>query len=75
MAATTLIAATWPGIARAERAANGGWTVEHLLAERDVRCLAADPLDPAVVYVGTQGDGVLRSDDRGRTWRPAGMAG
>ena len=75
MAATTLIAATWPGIARAERGANGAWAVEHLLVDRDVRCLAADPLKPAVVYAGTQGDGVLRSNDRGRTWRPAGMAG
>jgi photosystem II stability/assembly factor-like uncharacterized protein len=74
VAGRTFITTTRGGVARA--AENGGaWTVERLLSEEDVRCLAADPLDEHVVYAGTQGNGVLRSDDGGRSWRPAGLAG
>jgi len=54
---------------------SSGWSVEHLQPDEDARRLAADPLHPGVVYAGTQGRGVLRSDDRGATWRPAGLAG
>lgn len=69
------IAVTGRGIACAERSVNGDWSVEHLLADQDVRCLAADPHNPDVVYAGTQGNGVLRSTDRGKTWQPAGLSG
>ena len=75
MIAKTFIASTGAGLARAEYNANGGGAVEFLLTDQDVRCLAADPHNPDVVYAGTQGNGVLRSDDRGKSWRPAGMAG
>ncbi len=62
-------------LARAECGGNGQWSVEFLLEGTNVRCLAADPHNPNVVYAGTEGSGVLRSDDRGRTWQPAGMEG
>jgi len=75
MNANIFIATNGQGLARAERNADGEWSVEFLRAEQDVRCLAADPLNPSVLYAGTQGDGVLRSDDRGKTWQPAGMQG
>lgn len=69
----TFIATTGSGIARATP--NGkGWAVEHHLSAYDVRCLAADPHNPQVVYAGTQNHGVLRSQDGGRTWRVAGLA-
>ena len=70
------IATTGNGLARASRASDDKWSVEFLLQDRDVRCLASDPLSPEVVYAGTQeGGGVMRSDDYGRTWRPAGLDG
>lgn len=70
----TFISTTPRGVARA--VPNGdGWAVEHLLDEYDVRRLAADLHNRDTVYAGTQGDGLLRSDDRGKTWQPAGMAG
>ena len=75
MNATLFISTTGNGLARASRDANDGWSVEFLLAGQDVRCLASDPLNPDAVYAGTQGSGVLRSDDRGKTWRPAGLEG
>lgn len=75
MNAKTLIATTGRGLACAERQAGCNWSVEFPLAGQDVRCLAAAPLNPDVVYAGTQGQGVLRSEDRGHTWQPAGLAG
>lgn len=75
MNARVFIATTGNGLARAERGANGAWSVEFLLADRDVRCLAADPLNSQIVYAGTQGEGVLRSTGGGETWHAAGLAG
>jgi len=74
MTEKTFLATTGNGLARASYA-NGEWSVDFLLADQDVRCLAADPLNPNVVYAGTQGNGVLRSTDGGLTWAPAGLAG
>ncbi|MBI3986166.1 MAG: hypothetical protein HY343_04570 [Lentisphaerae bacterium] len=70
----TFLATTGHGLARATNT-NGTWSIEVLLTDQDVRCLAADPLNPKVVYAGTQGSGVLRSTDGGRTWNPAALAG
>lgn len=71
MDAKTFLACTGSGLARVERTADGAWTVQFPLEGQGVRCLAADPLRPEIVYVGTQGAGVLRSEDRGQSWRPA----
>jgi photosystem II stability/assembly factor-like uncharacterized protein len=71
----SFLATTGHGIARAEYVATMEWSVEFLLRDQDVRCLAADPLKPEVVYAGTQGNGVLRSLDRGKTWQPCGLSG
>ena len=59
MDAKTFIATTGHGVARATRL-NDEWSVELLLTDHDVRCLAADPHNANVVYAGTQGNGVLR---------------
>lgn len=75
MEGKTLIATTGEGIARASRGDDGQWQVERLLSGSDVRCLAADPLRNDRVYAGTQGTGVVRSDDGGRTWSPSGLDG
>jgi len=70
-----LLATNGSGLARATANGDGAWSVEALLGEQKVNCLAADPLNEGVVYAGTQGDGVLRSDDRGQTWMSVGMDG
>lgn len=75
MTTKTFIATTGTGLARAEWDTSSDGSVEFLLTDQDVRCLAADPHHPDVVYAGTQGNGVLRSDDRGKSWRSAGLAG
>jgi photosystem II stability/assembly factor-like uncharacterized protein len=71
----TFIATTGDGIARATQDNGGKWQVERLLPGNDVRCLAVDPLETKRVYAGTQGAGVLRSDDGGTTWQPSGLDG
>jgi photosystem II stability/assembly factor-like uncharacterized protein len=69
------VATTGHGLVRATPKGAGEWTVDVLLTDQDVRCLAADPHNPNVIYAGTQGNGVLRSQDQGKTWRPSGMEG
>ncbi len=69
------LATTGSGLARATADAEGAWSVEALLEDQKVNCLVADPRNKGVLYAGTQGNGVLRSDDRGQTWVPAGMEG
>lgn len=59
-------------LARAE-CTGSHWSVDFLLEGTEVCCLAADPHMPDRIYAGTQSSGVLRSDDRGSTWHPAGM--
>jgi photosystem II stability/assembly factor-like uncharacterized protein len=63
------------GIARAEQAADGTWAVESDLADRNVLCLAADPLNRRRVFAGTRGGGILCSDNGGKSWTGAGLAG
>ncbi len=76
MSQTVLLAITDHGVARAvTQQTVGAWSVEASLADQDIRCLAADPARPNVVYAGAQGAGVLRSDDGGQTWQSSGLAG
>lgn len=71
----TFIATTGDNLARASRNTNGTWSTETLLPGARVNCLVANPHSQNIVYAGTQGDGVLCSEDHGKSWRPAGMAG
>jgi photosystem II stability/assembly factor-like uncharacterized protein len=61
-------------LARAE-CNNDQWSVEFLLEGASVRCLAVEPHNQNMVYTGTQDKGVLRSNDRGKTWQSVGMEG
>jgi len=69
-----LLSTLAPGVARAERAAEGGWRVQHLLEREPIQMLATDPNEPANVWAASR-DGVWRSVDRGVTWRRAGLDG
>lgn len=59
-------------LARAE-CQNDQWSVEFLLEGVNVRCLAVNPHNSNIVYAGTQDSGLLRSDDKGKTWHPLGL--
>jgi len=75
MNSKVFIATIGRGIARAALGDDGEWSVTTLLSDQDVRCLAVDRYSPGVVFAGTQGQGVLRSDDDGQTWRDNGLDG
>jgi len=66
---------TGSGIGRAHKDAQQGWQVDTVLPDEDVRCLAADPLNPQVIYAGTQSSGLFRSQNGGLTWQRAGLEG
>ena len=75
MKTTFILTTTGSSLARAEVNGTGEWEVSAPLPNSDVRCLAGDPVDQRIVYAGTQGDGVLCSNDFGGTWQPAGLPG
>jgi photosystem II stability/assembly factor-like uncharacterized protein len=75
MSVNAFLATTGHGVAYATPRTGETWSVEMLLPDQDVRCLAVDARNQAVVYAGTQGHGVLRSSDSGKTWSAAGLAG
>ncbi len=50
---------------------DSGGTFHRIGPEAVVNVLAFDPADPSVLLVGTEADGVLRSEDGGRTFAPA----
>jgi hypothetical protein len=62
-------------LTRASHGHDEEWPVKTLLDGQGACCLAADPSDQNVVYVGTNGNGIYRSEDRGQTWAPHGLTG
>lgn len=68
--AAVFLATHRTGVGRAERS-NGAWTMATVLADRGVNCL--EVAGDGAVWAGTQGDGIWRSEDRGRSWRAAGL--
>src|ERR1700737_4306841 len=72
---TVYVSTLVPGLARAELLPRGKWAVEAVALQADIRCLVVDPFAPGTLFAGTQGVGVLRSDDSGRTFTPAALDG
>lgn len=55
--------------------AGEGWQAHTFLEGLQPTCLAVDPFRPEIVYCGTFGRGLWRSEDAGRSWQPVGDAG
>ncbi len=70
--ALELFAVTGDGLVRL-REEGGAWRADLLRADERAQCLALDPRDPAVLYLGTVGGGVAKSADGGRTWADLGL--
>lgn len=75
LAERVFIATTGNGVMRASASTAGGFTTEPALEGTTVVSLAVDPLARHRIYAGAVGMGVLCSDDRGQSWRSAGLAG
>lgn len=65
LSSNSFIATTGAELARATRGPKGGWSVEFLLPSQKVCCLAANPVNPNIIYAGTEGQGIWHSDDWG----------
>ncbi len=74
-AGVTMLATNPNGVWQLQRDEKGAWSSNQSLAGKAVTCVAVDPNDRQVIYAGTHGTGVLRTEDGGRTWRQAGMSG
>ena len=67
-AANTVYAGTPQGI---YRSTNGGASFTRVSATiAGVKCIATDPVSPAMLYLGTQSMGVYATSDGGTTWTP-----
>lgn len=75
MNAKVFVSSNANGISRAELDASGQWTVTQVHSGIQVNCVTADLHKSDIVYAGTQGNGILRSTDGGRTWHSSGMEG
>jgi hypothetical protein len=75
MQGRALIATTGKGITCARQGGDGKWVLAEALGGHDVQCLTVDRLNPGRLYAGSEGEGVLRSDDGGTAWRACGLAG
>jgi hypothetical protein len=75
MNSSLFLAITNSGLARVERQADSRWSVERLLDDQALRCLTADPLNRDIIYTAVDGQGVLRSNNRGQSWQVVGNPG
>jgi hypothetical protein len=64
----TIYLATADGLA-VITGSKGNWHGEVRLKGKQVQCVAAASRQQKIVYCGTFGDGIFRSNDRGATWR------
>lgn len=74
MIARTFMSTTGRGIACADFVEDS-WRVTVQLEHVSVTCLVNDPVNPDGVYAGTREQGVLKSEDRGKTWQSLGLTG
>ena len=64
---TDLFIATGNSFARISKN-SAGWRLEKALRGKGVQNIAVDPGNSDILYVGTSGNGLWNSRDRGRTW-------
>ena len=69
-----LLATSRLGVERARRTAEGAWAVATTLTDVRASCLAVHGGVPGLVFAGSRDRGVWRSEDRGCSWRPVGLA-
>ncbi len=69
-----VLAATGSSLARVEKM-NCTWSVTHSLEGVKINSLVRHSENNRLLFIGTQEDGVLFSEDAGLTWHKKGMAG
>ena len=75
MSANTIIALNYKHLAFAKNAGGGSWSTGAAAIGHRTVALAVDPHQPDAIYVGTDGHGILKTEDYGKTWTPVGLQG
>ena len=75
MAEKTIIALNYKHLVYAKQASDGSWSTGMASIGYRTIALAVDPHKPDIIYVGTDGHGVLKTEDYGETWMPVGLQG
>ena len=75
MGGKTIIALNYKDLAYAKQTDDGAWSTGTAAIGHRTVALAVDPYQPERIYVGTDGHGILRTEDYGETWTPAGLEG
>jgi len=75
MRANTIIALNYKHLAYAKKAEDGQWSTGAASIGHRTVALAVDPNKPRAIYVGTDGHGILKTEDYGQTWVSVGLAG
>lgn len=68
------LAANGSSLARVKKVADQ-WVVSHSLEGIKINCLVRDPQNSQIVYLGTQNNGMLKTNDAGVSWQPIGGCG
>jgi hypothetical protein len=68
------LAATGRVLTRAEKVGDQ-WEVNHPLEGVKVNCIINNLKNPNTVYIGTQNEGILVSQDAGQSWQSSGLTG
>jgi photosystem II stability/assembly factor-like uncharacterized protein len=75
MSANSIIALNYKHLAYAKKDEDGIWSTGSAeIGHRSV-ALAVDPNQTEAIYVGTDGQGVLKTEDFGDSWSPVGLQG
>jgi hypothetical protein len=71
----TIIALNYKHLAYARQSSNGEWLTDTAVIGHRTMALAVDPTQPDTIYVGTDGHGILKTEDYGKTWKALGLEG
>jgi hypothetical protein len=75
MSIKTIIALNYQDLAYATQTEDGSWTTRSAHIGYRTLGLAVDPQNTDHIYIGTDGEGVLKSEDFGASWTPVGLQG
>jgi photosystem II stability/assembly factor-like uncharacterized protein len=75
MSEKTIIALNYKHLAYAKQAGNRSWSTGTAAIGHRAAALAVDPHRPEVIYVGTDGHGILKTENYGEKWEPVGLHG
>ncbi|MDX1613352.1 MAG: hypothetical protein R3300_03520 [Candidatus Promineifilaceae bacterium] len=75
MVRKTIVALNYKQLSHARQSSDGSWSSDSARIGHRSTALAVDPNQTEHIYVGTDGHGVLKTEDYGASWTPVGLDG